>query len=920
MADIRWTAVASDAWIELSANGQRGQTITGEGNTNIGITVTPSTPGSSQVNGTITITSSDGELTKVITVQRCGNDCGCEQVVPVKDTITFNWDDDEDAKQTVLTLPNCVQEQLVSVSSPTNFQVSYSEVNYEYTLSPNGINDTEYPVYDTLTIKYGECSEIVVNLVQDTNGCTCEKVVPYDINWDSDKSTNRTLAEVKDTTCFSLCTTEEIENLGDNIYKVGDIKVQFTYPSGAEYRGWFEHLSVSSDKTKIFTRVDGDNPDSNARESEVTIIFGNGTKSCDKSCTLMQDGLGACECGSLMLKTEEISWDADSYGEWKVVATGTNSRCVNNLDVKIVCDKSGHFVNNNYDDGRITVRPMTPNTDTEDIVGTVVINYSRENMPGDEYKCAELTKTIVHKANIPLYIHATYETSDSTKTIIQFTGGTATIRYYLSNFSEDDESKAITDEGILGGLNFVCPSDSQINCGANPTPSNGIFVRTVTFGELTYGGGEQGKDWEFTISHQAANNSPKKLTIYQASKYENIIPNCDYFVFRYNWETDDGKDLDSLTHITNLRNFVIDNKNISGNTVGYGGTSNGGSIVASDWSKPFLKFGGDNQCNGSEYTIICLKNILKYGQQKGFISNSDKIWIDVYANWWKEKGTTHNMQVKYDQYTGLTENGNYTDEIKEVAHEDCVKYGTTYTYYSFEPKSQDTCKRVDGTSTVTSRSISVNAAGSINHEIAKNTDALDGAYTHAFRLIYDVGKQITSFFDNFTDVGVDTMNSTRSIIENGQSRSISYSLPLPDTRKVLLKNMFLQHDLNGALRQVFIFGDRNTVDNVSYITVGAYDNEVYGWYETTQTLRYTDIGITKNFTFVRKIDGNVVDTAQVTNFLIEKLPSGMLNITFDIDNSSRRREVGINIYVNGSYIVPNSAAFHFGTITIKQNE
>lgn len=939
MADLEWSAEVSDnakEWLFISANGDSTEShpwnpiINGTGNTNIDINVKPSVPGTEQETGTVTITS--GDLVKVITVDRCGNDCGCDKVSPSVDKVTFDWDAKDDGdKKPFLLIPECVQdESLVRVSVEGNFDVDLSPLDSTYSVYPVGANETDNTKYGTLTVQYGGCEEFTIELEQSTNSCTCDKVQMYDYSWSNDNVDYVTILEIKDTSCYSLGDGTVEATADAHRYTVGDFTLQFQYPPAATYAGWFDkfatEISVSNDKSKILVHPFDNNISMTDYECDVVVTYlKNGSQQqCSKSATLTQSNGGPCECGKLKPVTpvdEAVEWEAGELGVWKPVAIGTNDRCVSLKNVKINCEQGGHFISNNYDNGRITVCPRTKNTGTEDIPAEVVITYE---LP-DGTECGKATKSIVHKADVPLYVHAK-AASES----VAYDGGDVLITYYISYNQEYNEDDAIDDEGNCLSLGCV----EGVTCGTK-TQDGKLFKQSIHFDQLSIGGGNVGHTWEFNVTCSGAKNN-EVVKIYQASRYENIIPNCDYFIFNYTWEPDDGEDLDSLTRISIFKKVSdteyvqksckIGSNELSGRTVGYNSTVGSKEkdgvhryssldVNVNGSNVPLLVFGGDNRCNGSEYTIICFNNLIEYGTNPnvGWISKDDEIWIDVYANWYTSKGPNHKMSVQYKQYTGLTDSTietRYENEILEDKITTCDKEN----FFEFKPKSESACQEI---ASKTKTDISVSAAGS-NSTYARNTDCLVYnenypfiPYEHVFRLRYSVKENQTYLQDiKYHDKGIDSKVDDKIVLftDNNENFSYKYSsyynYTIPSGGKhVVLDNFYFKYDANGITKEIYPFDGNDALS--------AYESHGEKKTHTFNSVDFNN-GVTSPYNF-----------SYVHNFKMTKYSTGpnkgKLKIEFDFDPNTEQREFYFRFETFVNFLFPCTTKFYFGGINFKQN-
>ena len=885
MANIQWTAVTSNPeWMIISAGTEvstpTDASITGEGDTYIEVSVTPMEPGSAPEIGTITITGPEDEkLVKVIEVQRCGNGCGCDKLITAPNNrVVFKWDDDSDTKATVVDMNNCVEENLIKFNNTLNkFTLALSETNGVWTVSPNGVNEEDDAITETLKVQYGNCPEVSIDITQNSIGCGCGNVhcgENYTWSWDK-KLVSGGRSEDVGQTKITVAAFDDCVDLND---------ITLTRePSGPGYNAKFNVINSN----RIVTVFPVENNAGNDTITEtLKIKYNLQTKDCPEHViTLNQTAHDAfyirllvnnstipCNGGSAEIKYY-LSYSAD----------GDESTAITD-DIFLNC------LSFTKPEGVTCTEPVKTNG-VYKVNATFARNAAAADMPyAFTVTCPSAqpstkTEAITQLGCDPLYIHVTQSTGT-----VEYSGGYVIFRYYLSNFETDDETKAIRNPE---GLMFLCPSGIQF-CG-NETISNGVYERKVTFGVNTYQGGEEGKTWEFTTSCSNAVNDPVISNVYQANKYEKIIPNCDYFSFSYSWTSQDGRDLDSLTHITNLPNFNIYGNNISGQTVGYDGTSSNDG--------KYLKFGGDNRCNGSEYTIVCLKQLLLDGKENQYISENDVVYIDVYGAWYGSRGNGK-MGIKYEQFTGHT-SGGFDEEMVKVKHTECESGD----YYSFAPKNEAACTKIG--EAVEVRNLSVNADGDCNHQIARSTDCINGAYTFVFRLKYDVGKQITTFETGFTDSGI-AMREMYFII-NGAQQSTSYSNYVSEeahtgSNKIKYR-VFMHHIVNGGIKEVGIFDSQ---DDYLTLTGYTYDSSGAHGMSISATYTYQDFasGVEKDFgdNFIRK-------------FKVERLPSKMVDITFEMDalpSGMLRRDFDFIVNVSSNYILPCSKVINFGKISTAQ--
>ena len=119
-----------------------------------------------------------------------------------------------------------------------------------------------------------------------------------------------------------------------------------------------------------------------------------------------------------------------------------------------------------------------------------------------------------------------------------------------------------------------------------------------------------------------------------------FIPDFDYLVVRYFWESDAGRDLDTVTVIPYL--IKSDGTNVTdtttysyiGDGVGYG---NGYGV--SGVNGVYIEHAGDNTQNGNECVYINFKNMCSEEQIGDMLRNGiEKIRVNLYGIWFGEKG------------------------------------------------------------------------------------------------------------------------------------------------------------------------------------------------------------------------------------------------------------------------------------------
>ena len=118
-----------------------------------------------------------------------------------------------------------------------------------------------------------------------------------------------------------------------------------------------------------------------------------------------------------------------------------------------------------------------------------------------------------------------------------------------------------------------------------------------------------------------------------------VIPEFDYLVLRYGWESEDGSDFDTATGFTNTGISDVDNK--------YVGWSKQWATTQQQVGD-YLIYGGDNMQSGLEGALIKMKTLLS---APGMDESEPNINADIYGNWYGNRGRG-NVVVSFTAYLG----------------------------------------------------------------------------------------------------------------------------------------------------------------------------------------------------------------------------------------------------------------------------
>ena len=237
--------------------------------------------------------------------------------------------------------------------------------------------------------------------------------------------------------------------------------------------------------------------------------------------------------------------------------------------------------------------------------------------------------TITQDKAESLIVHCTVNTD-----LIPVEGGTFEVLYWASRGSTIISSgvnlekvPSLWDELVYNEVSadvFEGKNRKRFSVNKNDSEGNKLLTLKATY---------QGID------------SPS-VTLKQSGKVITVLPDFDFLTFKYSWKETDGKDLDSITQVVGSKLPIGNGHTLDEYAVGYGlsALSNSNQLNGKD----YLVHGGDNTNSGDEGALINLKSIL---DNEAFNKNTDKIYINIYANWYASKADG-NMSVQYNMYRG----------------------------------------------------------------------------------------------------------------------------------------------------------------------------------------------------------------------------------------------------------------------------
>lgn len=198
---------------------------------------------------------------------------------------------------------------------------------------------------------------------------------------------------------------------------------------------------------------------------------------------------------------------------------------------------------------------------------------------------------------------------------------------------------------------------------------------------------EEEKTAVFTLTHDTSSDEKIIFTVTQEAAKIIKIPDFNFLTYRYFWTEEDGRDLDTATELVNSGLVDEAGNSIDGLAVGWSMAGNSNTAVTQ-----YLIYGGDNTQSGNECTFI---DMLALCSEENLPKLPDKIYVDVYCNWYGEKKLGY-MTFEIKAYKGgeMQQDGKnfinvggeevYSGEESKFVKAACTSnknnYKTDYTY------------------------------------------------------------------------------------------------------------------------------------------------------------------------------------------------------------------------------------------------
>ena len=208
----------------------------------------------------------------------------------------------------------------------------------------------------------------------------------------------------------------------------------------------------------------------------------------------------------------------------------------------------------------------------------------------------------------------------------------------------------------------------------------------------------------------------EEILIEQGGVEQTILPDFDFLTFTFNWASNDGSDLDTMTWIDDNHIEILDKDGVVPRTldelgVGFNGIGSGG--LYSGNTSTYIQHGGDNTGSGNECVLI---NFKKLCDRDWISSGVTKLYAYSFGNWYGDK-KQGNCSVSMKTYKG-----------------DGMQHGTDGNRYIFVPSGK--------TELVSDKTFNGNVYA-VGHQVSEIKGNLRLAqeknrYSKIFKFTYDI--------------------------------------------------------------------------------------------------------------------------------------------------------------------------------------
>ena len=215
----------------------------------------------------------------------------------------------------------------------------------------------------------------------------------------------------------------------------------------------------------------------------------------------------------------------------------------------------------------------------------------------------------------------------------------------------------------------------------------------------------------------AAGMESEEILIEQGGVDQTILPNFDFLTFTFNWTSEDGSDLDTMTWIDDNHIEILSKRGTSARTLdelGVGFSGIGSDDLYSGNTSTYIQHGGDNTGSGNECVLI---NFKKLCDRDWISAGVTKLYAYSFGNWFGSKKIQGNCSVSMKTYKG-----------------DGMQHGTDGNRYIFVPSGK--------TELVSDKTFNGNVYA-VGYNVSEIKDNLRLAqeknlYSKVFKFTYDI--------------------------------------------------------------------------------------------------------------------------------------------------------------------------------------
>ena len=350
----------------------------------------------------------------------------------------------------------------------------------------------------------------------------------------------------------------------------------------------------------------------------------------------------------------------------------------------------------------------------------------------------------------------------------------------------------------------------------------------------------------------------EEILIEQGGVEQTILPDFDFLTFTFNWGSNGGSDLDTMTWIDD-NHIEIPNKNglvprtLDELGVGFSGIGSGG--LYSGNTSTYIQHGGDNTGSGNECVLI---NFKKLCDRDWISSGVTKLYAYSFGNWFGNK-IQGNCRVSMRTYKG-----------------DGMQHGINGNRYIFVPSGN--------TELVSDKTFNGNVYA-VGHQAGKIEDNLRLAqeknrYSKIFKFTYDIrGKS--------------------AIVENLMTKRSG-------------RCVRIEYEFNGKQEAKYSFNDTESIMmyNKPYPYPSSGGTETISFNDSTFNIYENETKVDKVFSSITIAYYDIGDTHYITKYSYE---NNVITVTIppNIRNTERHFAVALHYSVNWNSSTDEEFIFSF---------